>query len=51
MVEADKHEIQAQLIESKERLLQLSNHLKHKDQMIKTLDEVRLYYNEVLGRK
>lgn len=39
-IEADKHELQSQLLESKDRIQHLSNLIKQKDQMMKKLDEV-----------
>lgn len=40
-VEADKREIQQQLLESKDRLHHLSNVIQQKDDMLRKLDQVR----------
>ena len=39
-IEADKHELQSQLLESKDRLHHLTSTLKQKDAMMKKLDQV-----------
>lgn len=39
-IEADKHELQSQLLESKDRLHHLSSSLKQKDSTMKKLDQV-----------
>ena len=39
-IEADKHELQSQLLESKDRLHHLNSSLKQKDSLMKKLDQV-----------
>ena len=41
-IEADKHELQSQLLESKDRLHHLNSSLKQKDSLMKKLDQVWL---------